>query len=189
MGPGRYSVVLITSALSGLMLSPPSFGQTDASNVVKCAKIPDRDRRLSCYDRTVNEMVIEMQTQPIEAQILDSGSERESAVIQDSGPERKSAAIQPREKEPFWKFWGLKKSREERAKESKGLRTQLARFVKGPRGTYTFYLSNGQVWRQKYDQTLSSLKVGDIVLLKQTAMGGFDIKVGRNVPVQVSRVR
>ena len=177
MGPGRYSVVLITLTLLGLMLSPPSFGQTDVSNVIKCAKIPDRDQRLSCYDRTVNEMVIEMQTQPIESQVLDSGSDRETA------------AIEPGKKEPFWKFWGLKKNRQEREQEIRELRTQLARFVKGPQGTYTFYLSNGQVWRQKYKRTLSSLKIGDVVLLKQTAVSGFDIKVGRNVPVQVTRIR
>lgn len=177
MGPGRYSFVLITLTLLGLMLSPPSFGQTDTSKVIKCAKIPDHDQRLSCYDRTVNEMVIEMQTQPIESQVLDSGSGRETA------------SVEPTKKEPFWKFWGLKKNRAEREQEIRELRTQLSRFVKGPSGTYTFYLSNGQVWRQKYIRTLSSLKVGDIVLLKQTAVSGFDIKVGRNVPVQVSRVR
>lgn len=177
MGPGRYSFVLITSTLLGLMLSPPSFGQTDTSKVIRCAKIPDRDQRLSCYDRTVNEMVIEMQTQPIESQVLDSVSDRQTA------------AIEPTTKAPFWASWGLKKSPSELKQESRELRTELARFVRGNQGTYTFYLSSGQVWRQKYIRTLSSLKVGDIVLLKQNTMGGVEIKVGRNVFVQVSRVR
>ncbi len=177
MGPGRYSVVLITLMLLGLMLSPPSFGQTDASNVIKCAKIPDRDRRLSCYDRAINDMIIEMQTQPIESQVLDSGSDRETA------------AREPRTKEPFWASWGLKKKPEERANESRELRTQLARITTGPRGNYIFYLSNGQVWQQKYERRLTSLKVGDIVLLKRTAFSGFRIKVGGNAFVQVSRVR
>jgi len=177
MGPGRCLVVLITLTLLGLMLSPPSFSQTDASNVIKCAKIPERDQRLSCYDRTVNEMVIQMQTQPIESQVLDSV------------PDQETAAIEPREKEPFWASWGLKKKPEELKEERRELRTQLARFTEGPRGKYTFYLSNGQVWRQKYAQTLSSLKVGDIVMLKQNMMAGFVIKVGKNALVQVARVR
>lgn len=177
MGPGRYSFVLITLTLLGLMLSPPSFGQTDTSKVIKCAKIPDHDQRLSCYDRTVNEMVIEMQTQPIESQVLDSASDRQTA------------AIEPTKKAPFWASWGLKKSPSELKQESRELRTELARFTRGAYGSYTFYLSNGQVWRQKSDSTLSSLKVGDIVVLKRATISGFRLKVGNNAFVQVSRIR
>lgn len=180
----RYFIAIITALIIGVILPHPTFAQGSAVAITECLKVADRDKRLSCYDRRANELVIERQSQPIGTQPLAAPVAR-PRIAAVSRPAESN--LRPREKEHFWSNWGLK-NRDRDRDDQKEFETQLSRFTKNKLGKHTFYLANGQVWRQKFQERLT-IHDGDPVLVKRGAMGGIRIKVGNNSLVQVSRVK
>ena len=170
-----YLIVLIIATLIGFSLTPGSRAQSNVANVIECAKVPDRERRLSCYDQRINDLIIEMQSQPVDARPLGPSSGVETAAARPS-----------RESEPLGASWGLR-SRPQRGDEVTELQAQLVRFSVDSLGKYTFYLTNGQVWKQKYTRRLN-VHDGDPVSVKKGFLSGFRLKVGTNQPIRVARV-
>ncbi|MFQ5534682.1 MAG: hypothetical protein ACE5EM_07675 [Sphingomonadales bacterium] len=160
--------VLLLAAM--LVPASSSRAQTDAAHIIECAKVPERTKRLACYDQRVNDLIIQRQSAPIASQKLKA---------------RPHATTRPAARqEPFGASWGLAN----RTDKSEELRAELTSFAKGPFGQYTFVLSNGQVWRQKDDFKLN-LTVGDAVVLKRGLVSGFWLTAGNNTRVRVKRVK
>lgn len=177
----------------GVIITHPAFSQDTVSAIVDCAKIADRDKRLSCYDRRINALVIERQSQPIESKSLAAPPARPPTA---SAPTARppTAAVSPTEggeKKSFWARWRSRDrdqdDDEREGDEQKEADTQLSRHTTDNRGKHTFYLANGQVWQQKYAENLT-VRDGDPVILKSGFMGRTKIKVGNNSFVRVGRV-
>lgn len=177
-----YLALLMLAGTAGLAAAQDAPAQDTVDGIIQCAKIPDRDQRLTCYDRRVNDLVIGIQsgavrTEPLAAPGARTVSRQPSQV-----------AVQPKaKKRPFWAFWGLKK---EPGKKDQRLemRSQLAGHSVDPLGRYVFRLANGQIWKQKSARTLV-LKDGQEVVVKPGTMGSFRLVIGRNPPVQVTRIK
>lgn len=194
----------------GVIIPHPAFSQDTVSAIVDCAKIADRDKRLSCYDRRINALVIERQSQPIESKSLAAPPARPpvarppaarptTAAVSPAGP---TAAVSPTvqgdavspsregEKKSWWARWrSPNRDRDGDRDDDEQIEadTQLSRHTTDNRGKHTFYLANGQVWQQKYAENLT-VRDGDPVILKSGFMGRTKIKVGNNSFVRVGRV-
>jgi len=169
-------VLLSLSLLAGPAMAQGAAPEDTIDGIIQCARIPDRDRRLACYDQRVNDLVIGIQ----------SGTVRAEPLAAPDQP-RKTAAKEAEKKRPFWALWGLKK-KPETQDQNLEMRTQLVSHSVDPLGRYIFRLANGQVWKQKSARTLV-IKDGEEVVVKPGVLGSFHLTVGRNPPVRVTRIK
>lgn len=154
-------------AVAFSFLSFQVLAESVEQQLVDCSQLKKASLRLVCFDTV---------TSTIKAEQRNQGS---AAIPQPSTTPSQPAATQPE--------FGFEQKVMTKTPE-KILSTVIS-LKKGPYGSYTVNLENGQIWKQSGSEKFR-LKTGDAIYIKKGALGSFLLgKEGKNKKIRVKRIK
>lgn len=162
--------------------------ETISEALFKCSKESNSLKRLVCYDRLTQQA--KGYTDVELPRNIATGNVNVPRVSRSQSPETSESpttiAVQPRTAE---QRFGLSEKVEYQDKDLDVLTLTLQDIKKDPRNKRSFYLENGQVWKQTDDASIL-IKSGDTAIIEKGLLGAYFLKKeGTNRRVKVKRIK